>query len=62
MMSTLTKLPIWRECCERCLGSFTSDCQVAGFELGSGMFIYTVLPEAAAEFLRNVQLERAAGA
>ena len=31
--------------------------RVAGFELGSGMFINTVLPEAAAEFLRNVQLE-----
>ena len=36
--------------------------RVAGFELGSGMFINTVLPEAAAEFLRNVKLERAAGA
>ena len=31
--------------------------RVAGFELGSGMFINTVLPEAAAEFLRNVQVE-----
>lgn len=31
--------------------------QVAGFELGSGMFINTVLPEAAAEFLRNVKVE-----
>jgi UDPglucose--hexose-1-phosphate uridylyltransferase len=30
--------------------------RVAGFELGSGMFINTVLPEAAAEFLRNVKL------
>jgi UDPglucose--hexose-1-phosphate uridylyltransferase len=30
--------------------------QVAGFELGSGMFINTVLPEKAAEFLRNFQL------
>ena len=29
--------------------------RVAGFELGSGMFINTVLPEAAAEFLRNVK-------
>ena len=29
--------------------------QVAGFELGSGMFINVVLPEAAAEFLRNVR-------
>jgi UDPglucose--hexose-1-phosphate uridylyltransferase len=31
--------------------------RVAGFELGSGMFINTVLPEAAAEFLRNVKGE-----
>jgi UDPglucose--hexose-1-phosphate uridylyltransferase len=30
--------------------------RVAGFELGSGMFINTVLPEAAAEFLRNVKV------
>ncbi len=36
--------------------------RVAGFELGSGMFINTVPPEAAAEFLRNVKLEAAAGA
>jgi len=36
--------------------------RVAGFELGSGMFINTVLPEAAAEFLRAVSVERAAGA
>jgi UDPglucose--hexose-1-phosphate uridylyltransferase len=36
--------------------------RVAGFELGSGMFINTVLPEAAAEFLRNVSAEKAAGA
>jgi UDPglucose--hexose-1-phosphate uridylyltransferase len=36
--------------------------RVAGFELGSGMFINTVLPEAAAEFLRNVKVEAAAGA
>jgi UDPglucose--hexose-1-phosphate uridylyltransferase len=35
--------------------------RVAGFELGSGMFINTVLPEAAAEFLRNVKVESAAG-
>jgi len=28
--------------------------RVAGFELGSGMFINTVLPETAAEFLRSV--------
>ena len=35
--------------------------RVAGFELGSGMFINTVLPEAAAEFLRNVKTEAAAG-
>jgi len=31
--------------------------RVAGFELGSGMFINTVLPEAWAEFLRNVDVE-----
>ena len=31
--------------------------RVAGFELGSGMFINTVLPEAAAEFLRNVETQ-----
>ncbi len=31
--------------------------RVAGFELGSGMFINTVLPEAAAEFLRQVQVD-----
>ncbi|HSY64121.1 MAG TPA: HIT domain-containing protein [Terriglobales bacterium] len=36
--------------------------RVAGFELGSGMFINTVLPEAAVEFLRNVKVEMAAGA
>jgi UDPglucose--hexose-1-phosphate uridylyltransferase len=30
--------------------------KVAGFELGSGMFINVVLPEAAAEFLRNVKI------
>ena len=36
--------------------------RVAGFELGSGMFINTVLPEAAAEFLRYVKVELAAGA
>lgn len=35
--------------------------RVAGFELGSGMFINTVLPEAAAEFLRNVSAGKAAG-
>jgi UDPglucose--hexose-1-phosphate uridylyltransferase len=33
--------------------------RVAGFELGSGMFINTVLPETAAEFLRNVKVESA---
>jgi len=33
--------------------------RTAGFELGSGMFINTVLPEAAAEFLRNVKVEKA---
>lgn len=36
--------------------------KVAGFELGSGMFINTVLPEAAAEFLRNVKVDEAAKA
>jgi len=36
--------------------------RVAGFELGSGMFINTVLPEAAAEFLRNVKADKATGA
>ena len=30
--------------------------RVAGFELGSGMFINTMLPEAAAEFLRSVKV------
>ena len=30
--------------------------KMAGFELGSGMFINTVLPEAAAEFLRNTSI------
>ncbi|HTW59754.1 MAG TPA: galactose-1-phosphate uridylyltransferase [Terriglobales bacterium] len=36
--------------------------RVAGFELGSGMFINTVLPEAAAEFLRKVAVDKAFGA
>ncbi|HUO27056.1 MAG TPA: galactose-1-phosphate uridylyltransferase [Candidatus Aquilonibacter sp.] len=36
--------------------------RVAGFELGSGMFINTVLPEAAAEFLRKVNIEKGIGA
>lgn len=36
--------------------------RTAGFELGSGMFINPVIPEQAAEFLRNVKLESAAGA
>ena len=36
--------------------------RMAGFELGSGMFINTVLPEAAAEFLRNITVEKSAGA
>jgi len=36
--------------------------RVAGFELGSGMFINTVPPESAAEFLRNVKTEAAIGA
>ena len=35
--------------------------RIAGFELGSGMFINTVLPEAAAEFLRNVAVDKAIG-
>ena len=36
--------------------------RVAGFELGSGMFINTVLPEAAAEFLRKVAIDKVSGA
>jgi len=32
--------------------------RVAGFELGSGMFINTVLPETAAEFLRSVNADQ----
>jgi len=36
--------------------------RVAGFELGSGMFINTVLPEAAAEFLRKVDVKNTAAA
>ena len=36
--------------------------RVAGFELGSGMFINTVLPEAAEEFLRKVVVDKVAGA
>jgi len=36
--------------------------RVAGFELGSGMFINSVPPEAAAEFLRDVKWESAVGA
>ncbi|HZQ95984.1 MAG TPA: galactose-1-phosphate uridylyltransferase [Candidatus Sulfotelmatobacter sp.] len=36
--------------------------RVAGFELGSGMFINTVLPEAAAEFLRKVAVAKIAAA
>ena len=37
--------------------------RVAGSETGSGMFINTVLPEDAAEFLRKVVIDRmAAGA
>lgn len=36
--------------------------RTAGFELGSGMFINTVLPEAAAEFLRTVRAEKGTGA
>jgi UDPglucose--hexose-1-phosphate uridylyltransferase len=33
--------------------------RTAGFELGSGMFINTVIPEQAADFLRNVKVESA---
>jgi len=36
--------------------------RVAGFELGSGMFINSVLPEAAAEFLRKVEVDKAVAA
>ncbi len=36
--------------------------RVAGFELGSGMFINTVLPETAAEFLRGIEVGRGTGA
>jgi UDPglucose--hexose-1-phosphate uridylyltransferase len=36
--------------------------RVAGFELSSGMFINTVLPEAAAEFLRNAAIDKVVGA
>jgi UDPglucose--hexose-1-phosphate uridylyltransferase len=36
--------------------------RVAGFELGSGMFINSVIPEAAADFLRNVKVEAAVAA
>jgi len=35
--------------------------RVAGFELGSGMFINTVLPEAA-DFLRNIKADKATAA
>jgi len=34
--------------------------RVAGFEIGSGMFINTVLPEAAAEFLRSTKTKKVA--
>ena len=36
--------------------------RVAGFELGSGMFINRVSPEAAAEFLRKVAVDKGLGA
>jgi len=36
--------------------------RTAGFELGSGMFINTVIPEMAAEFLRSVKVETAVAA
>jgi len=35
--------------------------RTAGFELGSGMFINSVIPEDAAEFLRKVKVETAVG-
>jgi len=35
--------------------------RVAGFELGSGMFINTVLPEAAAEYLRKIAIDKVSG-
>jgi len=35
--------------------------RTAGFELGTGMFINTVIPEQAAEFLRNVKVETTVG-
>ena len=35
--------------------------RVAGFVLGSGMFINAVLPEAAAEFLRKIAVDKVAG-
>lgn len=35
--------------------------RTAGFELGSGMFINTVIPESAAAFLREVKVETAVG-
>jgi len=35
--------------------------RTAGFELGSGMFINTVIPEEAADFLRNVKVDTAVG-
>ena len=36
--------------------------RVAGFELGSGMFINTVLPETAAQYLCNVKVDTTVGA
>jgi UDPglucose--hexose-1-phosphate uridylyltransferase len=36
--------------------------KTAGFELGSGMYINTTLPEANAEFLRNVEVPSGAAA
>ena len=35
--------------------------RVAGFELGSGMFINTMLPETAAQFLCNLKVEPTVG-
>lgn len=34
---------------------------MAGFELGSGMFINTMLPETAAQFLCNLKVESTVG-
>jgi len=46
----------------RCLSIIARLTRVARFELGSGMFINTVLPEAVAEFLCHVKIETTGGA